>query len=210
MTTPDREPYHCDVNTRSNWMDTELKDKNFEDWLRNDIFPMIDLGLHGYSLNTKAFEASQSLYYFDLYRSLLVQALHYGFPAAGFSEAQLSLAILEACKESGLPIDAWWFHVNIHDNSYRVVERYGRYNYAYPLAPIYTLLEHHQAIEGGATYAGLASPDGTWLLLFDSGTSISVHGPQAFVDAVVRQVPRAQGLAEDTPSYAPGTPTTDI
>lgn len=209
MTAADREPYHCDVNMRRNWMGTEFKDKNFEDWLRNDVFPMINLGLNGYFLNTKIFEANQQLYYFDLYRSLLVQALHYGFPAAGFSEAQLSLAIMETCKEVGLPIDAWWFHVNIHDGSYLVVERYGRYNYAYPLMPIYNLLEHHQAIEGGSTYAGLASPDHSWILFFDSGTSISVHGPQAFVDAVVRRVPNAQGLTARIPSYEP-IPSTGI
>lgn len=198
MTTQDREPYHCDVNMCRNWKDTEIKDPDFRAWLY-DIFPE---HTH-YNLNTDIFEANQSLYHFDLYRSLLVQALHYGFPSAGFSEAQLSQAIMEACKEAGLPIDAWWFHVTVPDGCYRIVERFGRYNYAYPLMPIYILLEHHPAIEGGPTYAGLVSPDRSWLLLFDSGESISVHGPQVFVDAVVRRVPNAQGLTANIPSYKP-------
>lgn len=203
MTTMNKKLNHCDVDMRRYWQDSALKDEHFEAWLMNDLFPTIDLGLHGYFLNTDIFEANQTLYYFELYRNLLVQAVHYGVPAAGFSEEQLSLAIMEACKEVGLPIDAWWYHVNIHDGSYRVVEQYGHYNYAYALMPIYTLLEYCQAIEGGSTYAGLASPDGTWVLHFDSGTSISVHGPQAFVDAVVRRVPRAQGLTVNMPSYEP-------
>ena len=84
--------------------------------------------------------------------------------------------------------NAKWFHVNVHDGIVRVVEKIGRYDYDYPLVPIYIFLNYHQADEGGPTYAGLVSSQREWLLLFADGLHISVHSNQTFVDSVVAKL----------------------
>lgn len=171
----------CNENMDLRWYKTEQVDNDFKHWLEQVVFP-------DDCFREAAFESGASLYHFDLNRSLLEQVVHYGVPSAGFTEAQLNAAIREACNEVEQSEDVWWFHVNVHDGIVRVVEKFGRYNYSYPLVPIYILLNHHQAEQGGTTYAGLVSPHRSWMLLFDCGNSISVHGSHAFVRTVVRKV----------------------
>jgi hypothetical protein len=175
-----------DENMDLGWYKTEVVDPFFRRWLENVPFPRR-------YFEPAAFPAHQSLYRVESKASSLLEAVvHRGIPSAGFSESDLSSAVSAACDELGEAHDAWWFHVNVHDGVARVVERFGHYNWAQPLLPIYILLNHHTAKEGGTTYAGLVSPQRKWMLLFEDGMSISIHGTQQFVNAVSRRLPGAR------------------
>jgi hypothetical protein len=169
------------MNMNLDWPKSIEQNPSFQKWLETKVFARDEF-------NPKLFTASRLLYRYELQESLLEDVVHRGVPAAGFSKAQLSEAIQQSAVQCYGNDVAKWFHVNIHDGIVRVVERIGRYDYDYPLIPLYALLRYHEADEGGPTYAGLVSAEKKWLVLFDSGLEISVHGDQEFVDSVVEKL----------------------
>ena len=80
-----------------------------------------------------------------------------------------------------------WFHVTVDDDIARTLKKYGSYSFDWPLVPIYILLQFHQATDG-TTYAGLASAQREWVLLFRDLLHISVHGEAQFVNHVRRDL----------------------
>ncbi|QDU08261.1 hypothetical protein [Gimesia aquarii] len=44
--------------------------------------------------------------------------------------------------------------------------------------------KNYQAMESGTTYAGMASAQREWVLLFKNDLHISVHGEKSFIDHV--------------------------
>ena len=169
------------MNMRVEWPNTIERDASFTKWLESVVF-------RGDEFDAQAFATSHTLYHVELQDTLLEDAVHLGVPAAGFTKLQLNDAIRRSSIECCGHDDTKWFHVNIHDGIVRVVEKFGRYDYDYPLVPLYIFLNYHHADEGGPTYAGLASAKKEWLLLFDCGLDISVHGGRNFVDSVVSQL----------------------
>jgi hypothetical protein len=167
------------LNMHLDWAKTVDDDPAYREWLESTLFPIPDE-----FFNPAAFEASRTLYSYKLQDSLLEDAVYRGIPRAPFQKTELNDAVRDASAELFGHIRAEWFHVNVHDNVARFVEKFGRYSFDYPLVPVYVLLVHHQALEGGTTYAGIASAEREWVLLFEDGFHISVHGPLRFVDRV--------------------------
>lgn len=164
------------MNMNLTWPQSVLQDAQTTAWLEQQLFPEF--------FDHTVFEASASLFRFQIEDSLLEDALYRGVPQTGFQKAQLNDAVNQAAIRTCGTSDALWFHVNIHDNLVRQVERFGRYDFDWPLVPIYIMLIYQQAAEGGTTYAGLLGADRSWVLLFADQTSISVHGKPSFVNDV--------------------------
>ncbi len=164
------------MNMNLEWFNTIEDDVSYRQWLESTLFPEF--------FEESVFEESRTLYRVDLVDSLLQHAIYRGVPTAGFQKAELNIAVRDSSEHTFGHHQTKWFHVNVHDNLARVVERFGRYDYDWPLVPIYIILEYHQAMEGGTTYAGLASANREWVLLFTDQTCITVHGPKSFVEAV--------------------------
>ena len=192
---PPNQAANFDPSDRSTWLNMHLEwfktieeDPAYREWLESTLFPPPTE-----FFDAEVFEASRMLYDVRLQDSLLEDAVYRGIPSAGFQKAELNTAVRDAASELFSHCEAKWFHVNVHDNVARFVEKFGHYSFDYPLVPIYILLIYHQAEEGGTTYAGVASATREWVLLFEDGLHISVHGPKAFVDRVVESL----GLEED-------------
>jgi hypothetical protein len=167
------------LNMHHDWYRTIEDDVVFREWLESTLFPSPNE-----FFDDASFEASRTLYEVKLQDSLLEHAVYQGIEPAVFQKDELNAAIRDVSLELFGHCEAKWIHVNVHDNVARSVEMFGRYSFDYPLAPVYVLLIHHQAEEGGTTYAGVASANREWVLLFEDGLHISVHGPKSFVDRV--------------------------
>ena len=163
------------------WPDSIEEEPAYHQWLESVLF-------REEFFDETIFEASQTLYEVQLHRSLLEDAIYRGIEPARFQKADLNAAVRDASSEFYGHHETKWFHVNVHDNLAREVEQFGKYSFDFPLEPIYNMLEHHQAMEGGTTYAGLASAHREWVLLFEDVLHISVHGERRFVERVVESL----------------------
>ena len=179
------------MNMNLDWPHSVERDTAYGRWLESKLFPEF--------FQHSIFEHMRTLYRVQLVDSLLQHAIYRGVPQATFQKSELNDAIRDLSQDLYNHHEAKWFHVNVHDNLVRVVERYGNYDFGWPLVPIYIMLEYHQAEEGGTTYSGIASANKEWVLLFTDETSITVHGASEFVDAVADRlnVPPATQSIQD-------------
>ncbi len=170
------------LNMHLEWPKTIEEDSSYRNWLM-ELFPELD----GF-FDTSYFETNHSLYQCTVEDSLLEHALFRGIPPALFGKQDLNEALQSASQECFGHAEAKWFHVNVHDNLQRVVEQFGRYDFAYPLEPLFLLINHHRAREGGTTYAGIGSADREWCFLIQDGLHLVICGPQRFVALVLSKL----------------------
>ena len=164
------------INMHLEWEFTIEDDAAYLHWLDAVLFPED-------SFDETVFKASRSLYHVELHDSLLEDVVYRGIESSRFQKADLNTAIRDASSSLYGHSQAKWFHVKVHGGVAREVEKYGSYSFDYPLIPIYNLLLYNKA-DNGTTYAGLASAQQEWVLLFEDSLDISVHGERWFVDRV--------------------------